>query len=549
MALNANVRLTLLYTFLFALTNSLMSNNPLAAFILLIAKDAPGVPRSGTNSSLAADDNLAVGVATGVQGVVNLLCALPAGVLADRIGRQRVLRAGSVVGVMVSAYWAVCFLWIRHRYSDTVLFYCLVGATALLGLLMGIASSPMDAIFADSIESGTRSRLFAYRSSLRTAGGAVGPTVALAVFLTLGDAWRERELIVTILAGVGCLILPSTLLLFFRDHQMLGAESEGLHVAAAASAATPPLRSCTDAAAAGACGAGGYGAGAGARAGAGSLAPSQSTEAQQQAARLASRRVCGCLTANGIAPLVALSDFLVMLGSGMTIKFFALFFWRGLALGPAEVSAVYVAGPLGISVATIGAQRLSLVLGRLQVTLLCKVIGIALLVVIGKLDLHVTDAAAYVLPLYLVRTWLMNCTAGLTKSVLNDYVVKRHRAKWNALESLNTFSWSGSALLGGVLIDRFGYQVTFLITAALQASSAACLLPLLLLVQAEKGARGFESGGGGGGEGSSSGNGEDLHVTVTPRTEGRLDVPRGRQGHEPLREGLLADSRHSTNRG
>lgn len=38
---------------------------------------------------------------------------------------------------------------------------------------------------------------------------------------------------------------------------------------------------------------------------------------------------------------------------------------------------------------------------------------------------------------------------GLTKSVLNDYVSKANRAKWNSLESINVFSWSGSAALGG----------------------------------------------------------------------------------------------------
>lgn len=57
-------------------------------------------------------------------------------------------------------------------------------------------------------------------------------------------------------------------------------------------------------------------------------------------------------------------------------------------------------------------------------------------------------------PLYLLRTWLMNCTSGLTKSMLNDYVSRRNRAKWNALESVNLFSWSGSSLLGGYLISE-----------------------------------------------------------------------------------------------
>ena len=79
--------------------------------------------------------------------------------------------------------------------------------------------------------------------------------------------------------------------------------------------------------------------------------------------------------------------------------------------------------------------------------------------------------------------------AGLTKSILNDYVSKRHRAKWNALESVNLASWSGSALLGGWLSDRIHYQYTFLVTAGLQGMALACLLPLIPLVAAEKKAK------------------------------------------------------------
>ena len=115
--------------------------------------------------------------------------------------------------------------------------------------------------------------------------------------------------------------------------------------------------------------------------------------------------------------------------------------------------------------------------------------------------------------MYLFRTWLMNCCSGLTKAVLNDYVVrgavsssarhipsphhpnhttrqsKKHRAKWNSLESINIFSWSGSAALGGYLIDTVGYRYTFLATASLQALSALMLVPLVEIVHKEKGAK------------------------------------------------------------
>ena len=212
------------------------------------------------------------------------------------------------------------------------------------------------------------------------------------------------------------------------------------------------------------------------------LLGADATAAQVAAAR--SQRAC-CLTTAHIAPLVAIGDLLSMLGSGMTIKFFALFFWQGLGLEPVAVNAVYVAGPLGIAVSALLAQKLSLCIGRIQTCLLCRGIGIGLLVAIAYVQ-----SAAIVLPLYLLRTWLMNCTAGLTKSVLNDYVAKANRGKWNSLESINLFGVARAAL-GGWLIDVIGYRHTFLITAALQLCAAVCIAPLAFLVHAESGARGF----------------------------------------------------------
>ena len=438
--MNANVKLALIYYTAFSMCASLMSGTQLAAFILLVSRDAHEIPRlPGSNTSAMsahADDNFAVGVATGVQGVVNLLCAMPAGIAADRFGRQRVLRFASVVGLLVSAYWAFCFVYVRPSYSVDTLYYSLVGATAGFGVFFGLHSSPLDALFADSIESGTRSKLYSWRTSLRTAANAIGPAVSVAVFLTLGDDWSESELVLVILIGVGGFVLPALMLLLFRDSATLGTESEALTsvVAPLPPAPLPPVATAGSTLTL---------LGSDVPAASTPCAPPPLTEAQQLATALVSRRACGVFGIGSIAPLVALSDFLTMLGSGMTIKFFALFFWRGLALGPVLVSALYVVGPLGISVGSLLAQRLSLRLGRLQVTLLCKFGGVTLLVAMGCLDLHAQGAAYYVIPIYLLRTWLMNCTSGLTKSVLNDYVPKKDRAKWNALESLNVFSWSG----------------------------------------------------------------------------------------------------------
>jgi MFS family permease len=64
-------------------------------------------------------------------------------------------------------------------------------------------------------------------------------------------------------------------------------------------------------------------------------------------------------------------------------------------------------------------------------------------------------------------------------------VRKEERARWNAAESINRFGWSGSAVLGGHLVDRYGYRLTFLITAGLQLSSALILSSLAGVVERE----------------------------------------------------------------
>ena len=62
---------------------------------------------------------------------------------------------------------------------------------------------------------------------------------------------------------------------------------------------------------------------------------------------------------------------------------------------------------------------------------------------------------------------------------------KEERARWNAAESINRFGWSGSAVLGGHLVDLYGYRFTFLITAGLQLCSAAILSSLARVVERE----------------------------------------------------------------
>ena len=54
------------------------------------------------------------------------------------------------------------------------------------------------------------------------------------------------------------------------------------------------------------------------------------------------------------------------------------------------------------------------------------------------------------------------------------------------LEDVWAFNWCGSAVLGGYLLDAYGFQVSFALTAGLQLVSWAVLLPLLPVVPREE---------------------------------------------------------------
>ena len=67
-----------------------------------------------------------------------------------------------------------------------------------------------------------------------------------------------------------------------------------------------------------------------------------------------------------------------------------------------------------------------------------------------------------------------------------DVVDKRTRGRWSALENLTSATWTGSAALGGLLLERFGFQQLYLVTALIYVASLVLLLPIIPLTRGER---------------------------------------------------------------
>lgn len=491
--MNHNVRVIFALMFVRSMWISLFSNTPLSYYVLLV---------TGSNTK--------VGLIQGIQGVVNLATSFPAATLGDRVGKQFVLQVATFVGVLALVATLLTLLLVEKESGTehgSILYPALLGCMSLWGLFMGLHSATLEAMFGDSVESGKRSSLYSKKAAMNTAGNAIGPALSLVVFAILGDVWSIRNLTV-LMAGPGTFaaVVVLGLLLLVREKHTLGRLSESL-ILQKSSDVTQTDIDITSSVNASSVKEGPF-----------------SSSAEENAAHPLhppKKRCCCNIHAEDIAGIVAVSDLVSALGSGMTVKFFSLWFGEELGVSPMGVLGIMVAGPVGITVFTVAAGKLAKIIGRIQTVLFCKAIGISLLVTLSltasavedgddrdtdekddDLELLGLDDARddsgedddslplstvfLLIGIYLLRTWVMNSTSGLTKSVLNDFVSKKHRAKWNSLESINIFSWSGSAALGGLLVDMYGYRATFLVTAALQATSVMILVPLLALVPVEK---------------------------------------------------------------
>jgi MFS family permease len=114
------------------------------------------------------------------------------------------------------------------------------------------------------------------------------------------------------------------------------------------------------------------------------------------------------------------------------------------------------------------------------------VLGVSALYAMVFLKSYLDVHPFVLVPVYVMRTSLMNAPYPLQESILMDYVPKNERARWKSLDSVSGFGWCGSAALGGWLTDRYDYTFTFLITAMLQTVGILVYALLLPLVPAQE---------------------------------------------------------------
>lgn len=391
--LNYNVKLNYIFTFLASFGRGIWAGSVLSAYIFFFV----------------AEDYEILGWTTAAMGFTMTIVVLPTGYLADKFRRDILLKlAGAVMFIAtVSLYFATTILEI------TV-------ALALFGAAQGLLRPSGDALFADSVSTGKRSKLYAYQHVIRQLAMAFGPFVNVFLFYVLGDEWHLG--ILKAVMGIGLLFQAfSTIPLFLlKDRKSMGAESESL---------------------------------------------------EEQTVISENRKY----SSNIVPYLLITSNLIIGMGAGMTVRYFPIFFLKIYDLKPIVVNII-----LGLSFVMTGimglvAQRYSMKNGRAVAIIIVQGLAILCLFLLATYPVFLIMAT-----LFIFRGALMNAAQPLSRSILMDFIKKKNRAKWNSIEAIAWgLFWNLSAGIGGYLVARYSFNLTFVITGIVYVVGT---LPIFLLI-------------------------------------------------------------------
>ena len=222
-----------------------------------------------------------------------------------------------------------------HKRNVSV--YLLGFVMALWGVGGGIVSGPCQALYADSTPAGDRSKYYHYLFVAYILSSCLGPIVSIILFQKLGDEWNLYQLRTIIYVGLAMESVNAILMMFFDDKKALDEQNEdATSMADPGDADEAPIDS-------------------------GDGTHETHHDNHQSNENLADPLLLE--PSNAVPPPRPLSvrlrwlipyatffsSLVFAIGSGMTVKFFPLFFKDEVGLSPTHVQIIYVLVPIVMS--------------------------------------------------------------------------------------------------------------------------------------------------------------------------------------------------------
>ncbi|OQS05022.1 Major Facilitator Superfamily (MFS) [Thraustotheca clavata] len=443
-----NVRLAFIFTISFWSCRSIIFQQVLSGYVYVL---------TGSNEP--------VGLVKGIQGVVQMIAAVPGGYACDHFRRDTVLKVSAVLGLGCIIMSLVAF-GIGHLNLIYVTFGC-------WGLFCALQRPALEALFADSVPNGERAYPITIKYTLMNTAMVAGPLVCIIFFQWYGDTWSLPGLQTVLLVGTVIGIPPLILLFYFNDdlayenytvpmknRSLSFVDEDGIvEYSFTDDDPNPKTTERTN------------------------LVPELAdnevgVERNEHGDVIGTSNTFLCFGPRHVPYILFFADFIICNGAGMTINFFPVFFQNEYNLTPSQVNFLFVAQPVVVVVLAFITERVAARTGGIETVVATRFFATLCLLFM-----------AYMKPLwgeiglFLLRSGFMRCSEPLRTSILMDYVPQSLRGRWNALEGLTQFTYSGSAVVGGYLIERHGYRYCFFITAIIYAIGLSFELLLVPVIR------------------------------------------------------------------
>lgn len=310
----------------------------------------------------------------------------------------------------------------------------------VFGLFNALTRPALEALFADSMTSGYRSRIYSWANLLRQFARAFGPFFNIFLLLIFGNEWKLEIMTKVMYVGMAVSVISLILLFLLKDDRSLGEESEAIPEEVTATAEKDLLADRWE--------------------------------------ELATKKPS--LT---IPLLLVTGNVIIGIGAGMTVKYFPLFFKEIYSLSPIIIQVIFGVTAMFTGIAGLIAQQFSKKRGRAQ--MIAATQFVATLCLVG---LIFYPPLAVLIPIFIARGSLMNAGMPLSRSILMDVVPKKNRGTWNSVEAIAWgLFWNFSAVIGGFLVgDNNNFRLCFTVTSITYMVGIVPILFLIPLVGKER---------------------------------------------------------------
>ena len=165
-----------------------------------------------------------------------------------------------------------------------------------------------------------------------------------------------------------------------------------------------------------------------------------------------------------------LPKLLVGLGAGLVIPFMNLYFKEVFDLVPKKIGMCYSGMQVMVFLAMLAAPLITRRLGVVKTIVASELLSIPFMLILA-----ITGQLWLAILAFIIRGALMNMSWPVSNKFEMELVKPADQAVTNAISQLSWMgSWAVSSQIGGYIIERYSYSMSFYITICLYFSSAVC---------------------------------------------------------------------------